>query len=126
MNIFPNKTRVSASHGQSTKGSSSHTNPNLVDIQIQKRKDVLIPTTETLPPPLPYSWELCSTNTFVCNDCTVSAQSLREKVMDMVRKSPADISCNSEWQFTGTCYPQQVKTVFQVSIFNDETQPKNS
>merc|ERR1711934_1236502 len=32
--------------------------------------------------------------------------------------SPADISCHSEWQFTGTCYPQQVKTVFQVSIFN--------
>jgi len=88
----------------------------------------LIPTTEPLPPPLPYSWELCSANTFVCNDCTVSAQSLREKVMGIVRKSPADISCNSEWQFIGTCYPQQVKTVFQVSIFNDETKarPKNS
>jgi len=78
------------------------------------------------PPPLPYSWELCSTNTFVCNDTTVSAQSLQEKVMDLVRKSPADISCNSEWQFTGTCYPQQVRTVFQVSIFTDETQPKNA
>jgi len=131
MSILPKKTRA-ASHCQSTKtfnafpatyrGSASHTNHDLADnFQIQIRKDILIPTTEALPPPLRYSWEFCSANTFVCNDCAVSAQSLREKVIDIVRKSPADISCHSEWQFTGTCYPQQVKTVFEVSIFNNGT-----
>lgn len=110
-------------------GSTSHASPDLADMfQIPSHKDVLIPTAEASPPPLPYSWEFCSANTFVCNDFTVSAQSLREQVMDIVRKSPADISCHSEWQFTGTCYPQQVKTVFQVSIFNTGTEAgrKNS
>jgi len=93
--------------------------PDVADMfQMQIHKDVLIPKTEASPPPLPYSWEFCSANTFVCNDFTVSAQSIREQVMDIVRKSPADISCHSDWQFTGTCYPQQVKTVFQVSIFS--------
>merc|ERR1712032_465749 len=100
-------------------GSTSHASPDLADMfQIPSHKDVLIPIAEASPPPLPYSWEFCSANTFVCNDLTVSAQAIREQVMDIVRKSPADISCHSEWQFTGTCYPQQVKTVFQVSIFN--------
>jgi hypothetical protein len=134
MNIFPPKKSSSASHGQSTKtefnafpatypGSSPHTNHDLADLHIEAphTQDVLIATSEASPPSLPYSWELCSSNTFACNDCTVSAQSLREKVMDIVRKSPADITCNSEWQFTGTFYLQQVKTVFEVSIFNNDT-----
>ena len=93
--------------------------------QIPIQKDILIPTTEALPPPLPYSWEFCSVNTFVCND-SVSAQSIREQVMEIVRNSPADISWDSDWQFTGTFYPQQVKTVFQVSIFNNDAKAGQS
>ena len=119
---------MSSNHTYIARGSASHTSPDLADMfQIPIQKDILIPTTEALPPPLPYSWEFCSANTFVCKD-SVSAQSIREQVMKIVRDSPADISCDSDWQFTGTCYPQQVKTVFQVSIFNNDAKAgqKNS
>jgi len=118
-NAFAPKTR-----GCDYRGSSSHAHHDLADPQIHN--DISIPS-KRLPPPLPYSWEMCSSNTFVSRDCAVSARSLREEVMSIVRKSPADISRNSEWEFTGTFYPQQVKTVFLVSIFNDETKSqKNS
>jgi len=130
MSILPKKARSSASTinafaAKMRSSNGTYRNHDFDDLfQIQIHKDILIPTTEASPPPLPYSWELCSANTFVCNERAVSAQSLREKVMDIVRNSPADISSHSEWQFTGTCYPQQMKTVFQVSIFNDETKAR--
>lgn len=84
-----------------------------------------VDTTEERPPSLPYSWEVCSSNTFTCTDFTVAPQALREKLMHIIRKTPADISCNSDWEFNGVFYPQELKTVFKVSIFDNGGQ-KNS
>jgi len=95
--------------------------PALID-----KDDTLIITTEERPPPLPYStWEVCSTNTFTCSDPTTSPQALKETLKGLIRKSPADISCNSEWQFDAVFYPQETKTTFKVSFFENASE-KNS
>jgi len=107
----------------STDGGLSISNvefPFLDDDAVQ-HKDVEVP-----PPELPYSWEVCSSNTFTCSDSKISPQILRENIMGIVRKVPADITTgNSLWEFNGVIYPQELKTVFKVAFFNNAAE-KNS
>jgi len=92
---------------------------------IHKTDDPLI-VAEERPPALPYSWQVCSSNTFTCSDSSVSAQAIQEQVKDIIRKSPADVSCSSEWEFDVVFYPQQERTAFKVSIFENGSDPKSS
>jgi len=92
---------------------------------IHKTDDPLI-VAEERPPALPYSWQVCSSNTFTCSDSSVSAQAIQEQVKDIIRKSPADVSCCSEWEFDVVFYPQQERTAFKVSIFENGSDPKSS
>lgn len=120
---------VQRGSGPLLRGSARHTRfdasfdpqPALID-----KDDTLITTTEERPPPLPYSsWEVCSSSTFTCADPTISPQVLKETLKNLIRKSPADVSCCTEWQFDAVFYPQETKTAFKVSIFENAAQ-KNS
>lgn len=90
-------------------------------------KDAFIDThSEERPPVMPYSWEVCSANTFTCTDAKVSSRALQEKVKEIIRKSPADVSDLSDWEFSGVFYPQELRTVFKVSIFENSAGHKDS
>lgn len=89
------------------------------------KNDTLVEIDQERPPALPYTWQVCSSNTFTCSDSTVSPQALQQKVKEIIRISPADVSSSSDWEFHAVFYPEEVKTAFTVSIFDSETQ-KNS
>ena len=40
--------------------------------------------------------------------------------------SPADISSNSEWEFSVVFYPQEIKTELKVCIYDNDASSKNS
>lgn len=91
------------------------------------KEDAFIDTTEEKPPALSYTWEVCAPNTFTCTDSTISPRELREKLKELIRMSPADISSgNSEWEFKAVFYPQEMKTELKVCIYDNDTSPKNS
>lgn len=70
------------------------------------------------PPMLPYPSEFCSANTFDSGDCGLNSQDLRKKITDiLVQDISVDITASSNWAFTGTFYPEESRTVFNVSIF---------
>jgi len=85
-----------------------------------------IDTTEERPPALPYTWEVCPPNTFTCADSAMSPRELQEKLKELIRMSPADISSNSEWEFSAVFYPQETKTELKVCIYDNDTSPKKS
>ena len=82
--------------------------------------------TEEQPPKLPYSRQVCSTNTFTCSDYSISPLALQQKMKEIIRNSPADVTPTSEWDFRAVFYPQELKTAFKVSFFSDDSSQKNS
>ena len=77
-------------------------------------------------PALPYPWQVCSSNTFTCTNYSKSPRELQNQLKSIIRKSPADVSPTSDWQFKAVFYPKEVKTAFTVSMFADDSGQKNS
>lgn len=92
---------------------------------IHKNDDKLL-VGEERPPVLPYSWQVCSPDTFTCSDPSISPRAIQEQVKNIIRKSPADVSACSAWEFNAVFYPEEQRTAFKVSIFENASDPKNS
>jgi len=133
---FPPKQRGSSGRGSAAvafaPGPIFRTSARVVDIPyddeltlIHKIDDILV-VGEERPPALPYSWQVCSTNTFTCSDTSISPQAIQEQVKNLIRNSPADVSACSEWEFNAVFYPEEQRTAFKVSIFENASDPKNS
>jgi hypothetical protein len=133
---FPPKQRGSSGRGSAAvafaPGPVFRTSARVADIPyddeltlIHKNDDTLV-IAEERPPPLPYSWQVCSTNTFTCSDSSITPQGMQEQVKNIIRKSPADVSACSEWEFNAVFYPEEQRTAFKVSIFENASDPKNS
>jgi len=117
---------VAFAPGQLFRTSARVIDPVPYDDEFLHKIDDSLIVAEERPPALQYSWQVCSSNTFTCSDSSVSAQAIQEQVKDIIRKSPADVSCSSEWEFDVVFYPQQKRTAFTVSIFENGSDPKSS
>lgn len=85
-----------------------------------------IDTAEEHPPALPYPAEFCSTNTYASGDCSLSPQELRKQIIRIVEKISVDVTASSGWDFTGVFYPEESRTVFKVSVFDDVSADKKN
>lgn len=77
-------------------------------------------------PTMPYPWQVCSSNTFTCTNYSKSPRDLQDQLKEIIRRSPADVSPTSDWQFKAVFYPKEVKTAFTVSLFADDSDQKNA
>ena len=116
--------RSAAGHAQLSRRSAL-----LVDVstddELTRNDDTLV-VTEERPPPLPYSWQVCSPNTFTCSDSSITPHAIQEQVKDIIRESAVDVYVCSEWEFYAVFYSEQQRTSFKVSIFENDADAKNS
>jgi hypothetical protein len=116
--------RSAAGHAQLSRRSAL-----LVDVstddELTRNDDTLV-VTEERPPPLPYSWQVCSPNTFTCSDSSITPHAIQEQVKDIIRESAVDVYVCSEWEFNAVFYSEEQRTSFKVSIFENDADAKNS